>query len=127
MSRGGTPEPEGGKVTGADGKKYDAAQPPKPEPILCDRCKRDRRVGNEPVKKCQECAELHGKKGGKAAAKPKAGKPKFNDKKFEKVYGPLVRLVDERGNALGKDKHHKRCQELLGLFLAEYKEWMKVS
>ena len=45
---GGAVEPEGGKVTGQDGKK----RPAKATPILCDRCNR---VGS--VKDCPMCAE----------------------------------------------------------------------
>lgn len=57
--------------------------------------------------------------------KPKSGKPKFDEKRFDKVYGALVRLVDERGNAMGKGPRHKKCQNVLGDFLDEYKAWKK--
>jgi len=61
-----------------------------------------------------------GKKGGK---KMKPGKPRFDEKTFEKAYGSLVRVIDVRGNLMGKDTHHARCQELMGMVLEEYKKW----
>jgi hypothetical protein len=59
--------------------------------------------------------------------KPKASKVGFDDRRFDIVYGLLVRFVDQRGNALGKDKHHARCQEILRAFLEAYEEWKKDS
>lgn len=56
---------------------------------------------------------------------PKAGKPRFDEKKFDKVYGPLVRLVDERANAMGKGPNYKRCHDLLGEFITAYMAWKK--
>ena len=50
---------------------------------------------------------------------------KFSDDPFERIFGPLVRFVDDRGNALGKGGRFKRCHELLDRFLEEYKEWKK--
>jgi len=53
----------------------------------------------------------------------KPGTPRFDEKKFEKVYGPLVRLVDQRGNAMGKGPRYQRCVDLLGEFIAAYSSW----
>ncbi len=50
-------EPKDGKTQGEDGKPHPAKMP-KTEPLLCDRCKRDKRVGNKPVKGCKDCKEL---------------------------------------------------------------------
>lgn len=63
----------------------------------------------------------------KTESEPKkiSGSPKFDEKKFDKVYGPLVRLVDERAKAMGKGKGHKLCQDKLGEFLDAYKAWKK--
>ena len=54
-------EPPDGKITGKDGKE----RPAKPELPTCERCKRDNRVGNPPVKGCSMCKELR-----KADAEP---------------------------------------------------------
>lgn len=116
-----TPKPsEPPKVKGRDGKTYQSAKPkpPKPEPpTKCDRCQR---VGRDDPH-CPKCYEL---RNGKA---PKAGKPRFDEKRLTKVYGELVRVVDDRLRAMGGSKHHKKCQDLLGLFLAEYQVWMKAT
>jgi hypothetical protein len=58
-------------------------------------------------------------------AKPKSGKPRFDEKKFDKVFGPLVRLVNERGNAMGKGPNYQRCHEALNEFMDAYKSWKK--
>jgi hypothetical protein len=59
------------------------------------------------------------------------GKPMENvwsdDCKFGSLYGPLVRFVDQRGNALGKDKHHARCRQNLREFLEAYIAWKKAT
>lgn len=91
------------KVTGRDGKKYDAKKPAPPPPPA------------------DEGPPANDEK------KPKAGKPsrKFDEKKFEAAYGSLVRVIDERGNAMGKGPHHRNCQDLLGQFLKEYSLWKK--
>ena len=104
------PKVSDGKVIGRDGKIYPATKPK----VLCARC---RRVGE--IKDCLACIE---------ARKPpltKSGKPRFDEKKFDKAYGPLVRLVDERANAMGKGPNFERCQQLLGEFLEAYKIWKK--
>ena len=59
----------------------------------------------------------------KPAPKPKSGKPRFDEKKFDKVFGPLVRLVNERGNAMGKGPNFQRCHHLLNQFMDAYKAW----
>ncbi len=57
--------------------------------------------------------------------KPKAGSPKFNDKKLIEHYGKLVREVDALGKATSKGRHHKRCMDLLGSFLEEVQSWKR--
>jgi len=122
--------PPDGKVIGKDEKRRPATMPSK---ILCARCQR---VGE--TKDCDGCREARQPAGNrKPKPKPKAGKPKFDEKKFAQTFGPLTRLVDERANAMGKGaclelrtftiegNGHKRCQDLLGLFLEEYTKWMK--
>jgi hypothetical protein len=116
-------EPLDGKITGKDEKQRPATMPPK---ILCTRCQR---VGE--TKDCEGCGEARKPKPATPAepanlSKPSiAGKPKFDETKFEKAYGPLVRLVDERGNAMGKGPNFKRCHELLGEFIKAYSAWKK--
>lgn len=84
---GGQGCPPATKVTGTDGKVYEAKKPEQ--------------------------------------KKPRNGAPKFNEKAFNKIFGPLVRLVDQRGNAMGKGPRYERCMESLGEFLKHYQEWMK--
>lgn len=103
---GGAPEietkEEPPKVTGRDGKKYDAKKPANAPPTPDGPPANDKK-------------------------KPKAGKPSrmFDEKKFEAAYGSLTRVIDERGNAMGKGPHHRNCQELLGQFIKEYSLWKK--
>lgn len=52
-----TPDEKPHEIQGADGKSYFLPET-KPEPVLCDRCKRDKRVGNVMVKGCKDCKEL---------------------------------------------------------------------
>ncbi len=102
------------KIQGRDGKTYDATKPA----IQCERCKRTGK--NDP--NCEGCAAS------RQAAKPKplkSGSPRFDEKKFDAAYGALVRVVDERANALGKGPRHKKCIDSLGDFLEVYKLWKK--
>jgi hypothetical protein len=115
------------KVQGRDGKSYPSTQPA----LRCDRCTR---IGSN-IPNCPKCLELRGKKkplpqppnfdDPEDDEKPKAknGKPRYDEKRFEKAYGVLIREVDKRAELMGKGKHHKRCIELLGMFLEAYKVW----
>ncbi len=67
---GVAPEPQNGKVTGSDGKQYDA-EPDRPEPLVCPRCARDKRIGNVPPKSCKDCKKLREDAKPKTAAEPK--------------------------------------------------------
>lgn len=96
--QGCSPEKPKQKVTGRDGKKYEAKKPAEEPPDF-----------DEPP----------------ATKKPKAGKPRFDEKLFDKAYGGLVRVIDQRGHAMGKGPHHMRCQKILGEFIDEYKLWKK--
>jgi len=135
------------KVIGTDGKTYSATKPK----ILCPSCQHRQRKGTPLIEKCVACENLQKrpkgfifcehcvirKANGKTEVsdcpdckllnveKPKSGKPRFDEKKFEKVYGPLVRIVDERANAMGKGPNFARCLQLLGEFLDAYKTWKK--
>lgn len=62
-SSGPPQPPEPPKVTGSDGKKYDAS---KPKPT-CEKCTRAKRVGQKLPRTCAECKELR--------KKPKAAEP----------------------------------------------------
>lgn len=108
--------PPDGKITGKDDRQQPATKPK----AVCPRC---RRVGI--VKDCPTCTQSVEAMPAAKPTKPKSGKPKFIEKKFDQAYGALVRIVDERGNAMGKGPHHRRCQEILGEFLTEYKLWKK--
>lgn len=108
------------KVTGQDGKSYPAAKAKK----LCKACQHRKDVGKPLIDKCDDCAAANKPKGD---SKPKPGKPKFNEKRFEKAFGSLVRVIDERGNLMGKGEHFKKCHKLMDDFLEEYKRWKKVS
>jgi hypothetical protein len=109
------------KVTGTDGKTYPATQPK----ILCVSCQTKQRKGQELPSRCEDC-ETARRPAKPAQAKPtKAGKPRFDEKKFDKAFGALTRVIDERGNMMGKGAHHKRCQDLLGDFINEYKLWKR--
>lgn len=121
VSGGETVTPPDGKIIGQDGRQQPATKPKPEPPVLCDRCKR---VGARAD--CEQCAA---KRKGKAetGSTPKPGKVRFNEKLFEKAFGDLTRVIDQRGNAMGKGSHHKKCQDILGDFLAEYKKWKAAS
>jgi hypothetical protein len=104
-------------VTGLDGKKRDATKPK----ILCPRCSR---VGE--TKDCAACAALR-KPASKPEpeSKPKAGKPRFDEKLFDKAYGALMRTIDQRGNLMGKGPNYKRCVDLMGMVIDSYAKWKK--
>lgn len=61
------------------------------------------------------------------AAPPKSGTPVFDWKKYEAVFGPLVRLVDEAGTFYGaKDSlEFKGLHRLLSEFQASWDRWAK--
>ncbi len=65
--QGLTVEPPDNKITGKDGRTRTAK--PKPEPTLCERCTRAKRVGQQVTKNCPMCKELRGPST-KAAPKP---------------------------------------------------------
>ncbi len=117
-----------GKVTGSDGKTYSATKP-KAAKVLCDRCKR---VGA--VEDCERCAEARATKPAttKPPKPPKAGKPVFDDRPFEQLYGKLIRFFDQRKSAYGfgakdKVKEHDEIMEAMGFVLAGWKRWQKAS
>lgn len=84
------------------------------------------KVQNQAVKDVQDGKAPTAKKAAEEK-KPKSGKPRFDEKGFDKAYGNLVRLVDARGNAMGKGPRFKKCHDILGEFLDAYKEWKKES
>ncbi len=49
--------PPSGKVTGINGRMQ-TATPAKPDPLTCEGCKRKKRVGQKPAKKCPDCKKL---------------------------------------------------------------------
>ncbi len=116
-------EPPDGKVTGKDDKKRDAKKPV----VLCKTCSHNQDVGKPIRENCESCAEARGQKKAKPEKEPKAGKPRFDEKKFDAAYGSLVRVIDERGNLMGKGAHHKKCQDIMGDFIDTYKLWKKES
>lgn len=132
---GGAVEPEGGKVTGKDGRTRTAAPakkdpapvdatPEKPPSLFCGRCQR---VG--PVKDCPQCADVRNAKPerepgddseadaqAKATdkAKPKPGSELFDWRAYEASFGQVARAPDTIGKAFPSEKAS-----------AEYKEAIK--
>lgn len=60
---------------------------------------------------------------------PRAGKPSshFDDSRFERAYGPLVKVVAERNAFLGQRKsvEYQRTDKALGELLSAWKDWQK--
>lgn len=123
------------KREGKDGRKWT----PKKPPILCPACQHRKDVGKPLIEKCEACAALRGEKKPteKEERKPKSGAAKFDDSKFDKLYGPLVVFFDNRARASGKGPKppiknveltgdcHAVCMKLLEELVVAYKLWKK--
>jgi hypothetical protein len=86
--------PDGGKVTGKDGKQYEATKV-----ILCRRCTR---FGAEtPASGCERCkaerAKAQRKKAERETSKRKQGDPVFDVKQFNDAFGFFLRQIDNIG------------------------------
>jgi hypothetical protein len=63
-------------------------------------------------------------------AAPKPGKPVFDDRPFPKLFGQLVRFIDNRKRAMGAGpagEGHAECRDALGAVLAAWKRWQRVT
>jgi hypothetical protein len=127
-----------GKVNGVHQDMQARKATPKPAPtpkvVLCKRCER---VGaTKDCKGCEAASEAakvatNGKKShdGNGAA-PKPGKPVFDDRPFPKLFGQLVRFIDNRKRAMGAGpagEGHAECRDALGAVLAAWKRWQRVT
>lgn len=54
-----------------------------------------------------------------------AGKPIFDDRIIDALFGKLLRAVDTRGEKLGKDERYNRCRTDLEAFIEHFKEWQR--
>lgn len=109
--RGGTPEPETGKVTGRDGKTYEATKPPVVK-LLCDRCVRI--APGVGITGCERCDDLR-----REAGQPKRSRRGENqdadmpsDDAPEKPKPLKSDLPKSVANALA-DTWHAECARLL--------------
>lgn len=119
---GKTPGPEGGKVTGRDGKSYEASKPPvpkpeAPEPALCNRCSRNHRTGIPVVKGCRACMAaqkeaMDGREPGddsrseaearqRNGAPPKNGAEAFSLATFRELLSKALKEVDKIAHKYG--------------------------
>jgi hypothetical protein len=128
------------KVTGSDGKQYDANKPRGGGKILCSRCERIAKPYG--IKDCASCAELNKKGGktrepgeddqpldsdGKPMPKKKPGKPIYDDKKIEAAYGTLARCLNDRAIAHGLKDIPRAVKSPMNEVFKEFQEWQKRS
>lgn len=75
---------------------------------------------------------LAGTNGKHTPPAPKAGKPVYDDRPFEDLYGKLIRFIDRRKQALGytanhKIKEHDECIAAMGTLLNAWTRWQRAS
>lgn len=65
----------------------------------------------------------------RAAVKPrsKSGKVVFDDRPIDQAIGKLTRMLDSRGNKVGKTAEYKACLEAMEKVLASWRRWQKAS
>jgi ParB family chromosome partitioning protein len=59
--------------------------------------------------------------------KPKPGKPVFDDRPIDQAIGKLIRLIDTRGNAVGKSARYNECVAAMESVTTSWRRWQKES
>lgn len=134
----GAVEPKEGTVTGKDGRTRTAnpVRPPKSEPVLCERCTRNQRTGQAPVKNCPDCkaltreagddsAEIDAERAANRKANRENGKPVYDDRVFTDLLGKLSREWNTRAKAFGNTAGAKATQVAIDGVCKAWESWRR--